>query len=47
MIDMEFDNYIPNSWVDDSGIRHAVIWDEDIMIRYKFEDGQLVETGVF
>lgn len=35
-------DYIPNSWLDDSGIRHAVVWNEGEEIRYKLIDGRVL-----
>lgn len=35
-------DYIPSSWIDDNGVRHITVWDEDIETRYKLKDGKVV-----
>lgn len=42
------DGLIPNSWVDESGIRHAVVWNLDEEIRYTLINGHvLLKESVF
>lgn len=39
--------YIPDSWVDDSGIRHVVIWYEDVEYEYiKEGDSYILKAKV-
>lgn len=41
----------PNSWVDDSGVRHAVVWnstiDTNMRIQKQGKDWIIIDTGVF
>lgn len=43
---LELDAPIPNSWVDEAGIRHAVVWEAglDEYMRLEKVDGQWILT---
>lgn len=43
--DIEPIDAIPNSWVDDSGVRHAVIFDQDQTERWVMRDGILTNVS--
>lgn len=45
--DTERDNwnlgdYIPKWYYDDKGVKHIIVWDEGIELRYIWENGKLV-----
>lgn len=44
------DGLVPDSWLDEQGIRHIIVRDLDIEIRYRLDKDkkiQLEEIGVF
>lgn len=45
---LELDAPIPNSFLDEEGLRHAIVWDADLEVRYTLVDGNvLLESPVF